>query len=173
MTNTATKLKRALCSMVVMLALMAGISAIPAYAASPDVYKRQFWKRWQRSRSGRLKKKKASWLPFVRRLRNTAAHFRMRLWKPSAAAAASSAPPGRKPAALSAGFAASSMWTRTAGTIPFTHGCRTHSIRCKFKKRRFYPCIPAIFWRCPIRTTPGYPAITSGTAAIRRAPCPI
>ena len=30
MTNTATKLKRALCSMVVMLALMAGISAIPA-----------------------------------------------------------------------------------------------------------------------------------------------
>lgn len=29
MTNTASKLKRALCSMVVMLALMAGISAIP------------------------------------------------------------------------------------------------------------------------------------------------
>ena len=38
MTNTATKLKRALCSMVVMLALMAGISAIPAYAASPGIY---------------------------------------------------------------------------------------------------------------------------------------
>ena len=38
MTNTVTKLKRALCSMVVMLALMAGISAIPAYAASPGIY---------------------------------------------------------------------------------------------------------------------------------------
>ena len=38
MTNTATKLKRALCSMVVMLAHMAGISAIPAYAASPGIY---------------------------------------------------------------------------------------------------------------------------------------
>lgn len=38
MTNTASKLKRALCSMVVMLALMAGISAIPAYAASPGIY---------------------------------------------------------------------------------------------------------------------------------------
>lgn len=38
MTNTATKLKRALCSMVVMLALMAGISAIPAHAASPGIY---------------------------------------------------------------------------------------------------------------------------------------
>lgn len=38
MTNTATKLKRALCSMVVMLALMAGISAIPAYPASPGIY---------------------------------------------------------------------------------------------------------------------------------------
>ena len=38
MTNTATKLKRALCSMVVMLALMAGITSIPAYAASPGIY---------------------------------------------------------------------------------------------------------------------------------------
>ena len=38
MINTASKLKRALCSMVVMLALMAGISAIPAYAASPGIY---------------------------------------------------------------------------------------------------------------------------------------
>lgn len=38
MTNTATKLKRALCSMVVMLALMAGISAIPALAASNGIY---------------------------------------------------------------------------------------------------------------------------------------
>ena len=38
MTNTAAKLKRALCSMVVMLALMAGISAIPALAASNGIY---------------------------------------------------------------------------------------------------------------------------------------
>ena len=38
MTNTATKLKRALCSMVVMLALMAGITSIQAFAASPGVY---------------------------------------------------------------------------------------------------------------------------------------
>ena len=38
MTNTASKLKRAICSMVVMLALVAGISAIPAYAASPGIY---------------------------------------------------------------------------------------------------------------------------------------
>ena len=38
MTNTASKLKRALCSMVVMLALMAGISAIPALAASNGIY---------------------------------------------------------------------------------------------------------------------------------------
>lgn len=38
MINTASKLKRALCSMVVMLALMAGISAIPVYAASPGIY---------------------------------------------------------------------------------------------------------------------------------------
>ena len=38
MTNTASKLKRALCSMVVMLALMAGITSIPAYAASPGIY---------------------------------------------------------------------------------------------------------------------------------------
>ena len=38
MINTATKLKRALCSMVVMLALMAGISAIPALAASNGIY---------------------------------------------------------------------------------------------------------------------------------------
>lgn len=38
MTNTATKLKRALCSMVVMLALMAGITSIPALAASNGVY---------------------------------------------------------------------------------------------------------------------------------------
>ena len=38
MTNTASKLKRALCSMVVMLALVAGISAIPALAASNGIY---------------------------------------------------------------------------------------------------------------------------------------
>ena len=38
MTNTATKLKRALCSMVVMLALMAGITSIPALAASNGIY---------------------------------------------------------------------------------------------------------------------------------------
>ena len=38
MTNTATKLKWALCSMVVMLALMAGITSIPALAASNGIY---------------------------------------------------------------------------------------------------------------------------------------
>ncbi len=38
MTNTATKLKRALCSMVVMLAFMAGITSIPALAASNGIY---------------------------------------------------------------------------------------------------------------------------------------
>ncbi len=38
MTNTATKLMRAVCSMVVMLALMAGIIAVPALAASNGVY---------------------------------------------------------------------------------------------------------------------------------------
>lgn len=38
MTNTAAKLKRALCSMVVMLALMAGITSIPALAASNGIY---------------------------------------------------------------------------------------------------------------------------------------
>ena len=38
MTNTATKLKRALCSMVVMLALMAGITSVPVLAASPGIY---------------------------------------------------------------------------------------------------------------------------------------
>ena len=38
MTNTATKLKRALCSMVVMLVLMTGISAVPALAASNGIY---------------------------------------------------------------------------------------------------------------------------------------
>ncbi len=38
MTNTATKLKQALCSMVVMLALMAGITSIPALAASNGIY---------------------------------------------------------------------------------------------------------------------------------------
>ena len=38
MVNTATKLKRALCSMVVVLALMAGISTIPALAASNGIY---------------------------------------------------------------------------------------------------------------------------------------
>lgn len=38
MTSTATKLKRALCSMVTMLALMAGIAAVPALAASNGIY---------------------------------------------------------------------------------------------------------------------------------------
>ena len=38
MTSTATKLKRALCSMVAMLALMAGIAAVPALAASNGIY---------------------------------------------------------------------------------------------------------------------------------------
>ena len=38
MTNTATKLKRALCSMVVMLALVAGITSIPVLAASNGIY---------------------------------------------------------------------------------------------------------------------------------------
>ena len=38
MTNTAAKLKRALCSMVVMLALVAGITSIPALAASNGIY---------------------------------------------------------------------------------------------------------------------------------------
>ena len=38
MTNTASKLKRAICSMVVMLALVAGITSIPALAASNGVY---------------------------------------------------------------------------------------------------------------------------------------
>ena len=38
MTNTASKLKRALCSMVVMLALVAGITSIPVLAASNGVY---------------------------------------------------------------------------------------------------------------------------------------
>ncbi len=38
MTNTALKLKRAVCSVVVMLALMAGITAIPASAASNGIY---------------------------------------------------------------------------------------------------------------------------------------
>ena len=38
MTNTASKLKRALCSMVVMLALMAGITSIPVLAASNGIY---------------------------------------------------------------------------------------------------------------------------------------
>ena len=38
MTNTAAKLKRALCSMVVMLALMAGITSVPVLAASPGIY---------------------------------------------------------------------------------------------------------------------------------------
>ena len=38
MANTATKLKRALCSMVVMLAFMAGITSIPALAASNGIY---------------------------------------------------------------------------------------------------------------------------------------
>lgn len=38
MTNTAAKLKRALCSMVVMLALMAGITSIPTLAASNGIY---------------------------------------------------------------------------------------------------------------------------------------
>ena len=38
MTNTASKLKRALCSMVVMLALMAGITSVPVLAASNGIY---------------------------------------------------------------------------------------------------------------------------------------
>ena len=38
MTNTASKLKRAICSMVVMLALMAGITSVPVLAASPGIY---------------------------------------------------------------------------------------------------------------------------------------
>lgn len=38
MTNTASKLKRALCSMVVMLALIAGITSVPVLAASPGIY---------------------------------------------------------------------------------------------------------------------------------------
>ena len=38
MTNTAAKLKRALCSMVVMFAFMAGITSIPALAASNGIY---------------------------------------------------------------------------------------------------------------------------------------
>lgn len=38
MTNTTSKLKRALCSMVVMLALMAGITSVPVLAASPGIY---------------------------------------------------------------------------------------------------------------------------------------
>ena len=38
MTNTASKLKRALCSMVVMFALMAGITSVPVLAASPGIY---------------------------------------------------------------------------------------------------------------------------------------
>ena len=38
MTNTASKLKRALCSMVVMLDLMAGITSVPVLAASPGIY---------------------------------------------------------------------------------------------------------------------------------------
>lgn len=38
MTNTALKLKRAVCSVVVMLALVAGITAIPAFAASNGIY---------------------------------------------------------------------------------------------------------------------------------------
>lgn len=38
MTNTASKLKRAICSMVVMLALVAGITSIPALAASNGIY---------------------------------------------------------------------------------------------------------------------------------------
>ena len=38
MTNTASKLKRAICGMVVMLALMAGITSIPVLAASNGIY---------------------------------------------------------------------------------------------------------------------------------------
>lgn len=38
MTNTASKLLRALCSMVVMLALVAGITAVPTLAASNGIY---------------------------------------------------------------------------------------------------------------------------------------
>src|SRR5699024_6811654 len=38
MTNAASKLKWALCSMVVMLALVAGITSIPVLAASNGIY---------------------------------------------------------------------------------------------------------------------------------------
>ena len=38
MTNTASKLKRAICSIVVMLALVAGITSIPVLAASNGIY---------------------------------------------------------------------------------------------------------------------------------------
>ena len=38
MKNTATKALRALCGMVVMLALMAGITSVPVLAASPGIY---------------------------------------------------------------------------------------------------------------------------------------
>ena len=38
MINTASKLMRALCSMAVMLALAAGIAAIPVFAASHGIY---------------------------------------------------------------------------------------------------------------------------------------
>ena len=38
MTNTASKLKRVLCGMVVMLALLAGITSVPVLAASPGIY---------------------------------------------------------------------------------------------------------------------------------------
>lgn len=38
MTNTASKLKRAICSMVVMLALVAGTTSIPVLAASNGIY---------------------------------------------------------------------------------------------------------------------------------------
>ena len=38
MTNTASKPKRAICSMVVMLALVAGITSVPVLAASPGIY---------------------------------------------------------------------------------------------------------------------------------------
>ena len=38
MTNTASKLKRTICSMVVMLALVAGITSIPVLAASNGIY---------------------------------------------------------------------------------------------------------------------------------------
>ena len=42
MTNTASKLKRAICSMVVMLALVAGITSVPVLAASPGIYTATF-----------------------------------------------------------------------------------------------------------------------------------